>query len=178
MRHLVELRGGPTVVVRPATAADGPAVTAYLERLSDHSRYLRFLQATPRIRGRLVEMFTTSEADRRLVLVAVLGDEIVGEAMLVADRHDSRGAEIAYSVADGLRRRGLARAMTDVLLDVARRWRVCWLRADMVGENRASANLLRSVGASIRFEDGLLVARLDLRPPARSEACPPLLLAC
>jgi RimJ/RimL family protein N-acetyltransferase len=178
MQQLIELRGGPTVAIRPATSEDGPAVAAYLERLDDRARYFRFLQATPRIRGRLVEMFASS--GRRLVLVAVAGDEVVGEAMLVVDALDGRRGEIAFSVAERLRRRGLARAMVAQLLDAARTQEVRWLRADIMGENRASVALLDGFGAKIHFEDGLLVAGLEVDEPGSAGAIDVLatMLAC
>ena len=160
--HLVELRGGPTVTIRPIRGDDGPRLASYLEGLSSESRYMRFMQATPRISSRLVESFTGGDPAGRLVLVAVLGTEIVGEAMLVVDRADDEVAEVAYSVADRLHRRGLGRALVELLLAAGRRRDVRRIRADLLGENRASVALLLAMGARLWFESGALVAELVL----------------
>ena len=158
----MELRGGPTVFVRPITSADEPAMTAYLEGLSKTARYMRFMQATPRISRRMVEWFTGGDTTRRLVLVAVLDGEIVGEATLVVDRDDDRVAEIAYSVTDRLHRRGLGRALLDLLIGAAHERGVHRIRADLLGENVASVALLRSAGARFGFEHGSFVADLTV----------------
>jgi RimJ/RimL family protein N-acetyltransferase len=160
--QLIELRGGPTVVVRPITTADGPALRSYLEGLSRQSRYMRFMQPMPRVSGRLIDMFTGGERRQSLVLIALLDGEVVAEAMLVIDRSDDTTAEIAYSVADRLHRRGLGRSLVELLVEAAGRRGVRRLRADVLGENMASVALLRSFGARLRFEDGVLVADLHL----------------
>jgi ribosomal protein S18 acetylase RimI-like enzyme len=164
MNAVVELGGGPMVAVRSVAPGDAPALTTYLEGLSDRSRYFRFLQATPRISRRLIDLFTAVDPVRRLVVVAESDGEIVGEAMLATSLDGS--TDIACSVAESVRRRGLARGMLTLLLDAARERGVRSVRADILGENRASVSLLKSLGASIRFEDGLLVAHLELPPTA------------
>jgi acetyltransferase len=178
MRIVVELRDGTTVTVRPITPSDAGALTAYLEGLSDRSRYFRFLQATPHIARRLLEGFTSADGDRRVVLVAERDGTIVGEAMLgVGPGGD---ADIAYSVAEAVRRRGLARTLLNLLLDIARERGIEALRADVLGENRASISLLKEFGAHIRFEDGLFVCRLDVAAAGDSGSRDgaPLVMAC
>jgi GNAT superfamily N-acetyltransferase len=97
-----------------------------------------------------------------VVLVAVLDKEIVGEAMLVVDRADPRSAEVAFSVVDRLQRRGLGRALLDLVLDEARRRGVTLIRADLLGENVASVALLRQTEFTLRFENRVLVGQLAL----------------
>lgn len=157
---IVELRGGPDVTLRPVTDTDREPLRAYLEGLGPAARYLRFLQALPEVTDRILDILTTPSPGT-LVLVALDGDEIVGEAILGADHRDPGLAHIGYSVAERVRRRGLGRAMVHRLLDVARDRGVRTVRAEMAAGNRASAALLGSVGARMRFEDGLIVAEMD-----------------
>lgn len=159
--RLVELRGGTPVVIRPITTADTAGITTYLEALSDRSRYLRFLQAPAGVPARLLRMFTAPDSNR-LVMVAVTDGVIVGEAMLATDRAGAPSADIALSVAESVRRRGLARLMLGVLLELAEQRDILWVRADILAENQASVALMRTLGASMWFEDGQLVARLDV----------------
>jgi hypothetical protein len=91
-RQLVELRGGPTVMVRPISTGDGPGLTAYLEDLSDVSRHMRFMQATPRVSHRLVEVFTHGDRIRSVVLVAMLDDQhrLAHDLLVARPRRSSR----------------------------------------------------------------------------------------
>jgi ribosomal protein S18 acetylase RimI-like enzyme len=161
MNIAADLHDRTVVTIRPITPSDTDALVAYLEGLSDRSRYFRFLQATPRIGRRLLEVFTPGDAGQRVVLVAVRDGVIVGEAMMGMGAVD-READVAYSVAEAFRRQGLARTLLTLLLGIARERGIEWLRADILGENRASVGLLQQFGARIHFEDGLLAARLDV----------------
>jgi RimJ/RimL family protein N-acetyltransferase len=178
MNVLADLSGETVVTIRPIMPSDTSALLAYLDGLSDRDRYFRFLQATPRIDRRLLAAFTPDDDDRRLVLVAVRDGAIVGEAMMGTGAAD-READVAYSVAEAVRRRGLARMFLTLLVDIARARGIESLRADILGENRASVRLLEGFGARIHFEDGLLVARLDLSSAVvdRSPAAPILSMA-
>ena len=99
-------------------------------------------------------------------LLALDGDEVVAEALLVPERADPAGAEIACAGADRLHRRGLGRALVGLLLDRAAEEGICRVHAVSSPENHASARLMRSIGARVRSEDGLLVADLPLRDQA------------
>jgi acetyltransferase len=160
----VELASGTTVVVRPVESADREALRRYLDELSPDGRYFRFLQAMPRVPESVLDLLTDGDGTRRLVLVALHGDEIVGEAILALDG-EGCSAEVAYSVAAGVRRQGLASAMVRRLLGVASRRGLRSIHASVSPENRASAMLMASLGARHRFEDGLLVSELECCSP-------------
>jgi RimJ/RimL family protein N-acetyltransferase len=162
----VELDDGTRVDLRAATTEDDAARRTFYDQLSDHARYLRFLQPVPRMTDAL---FRVVADPAHHTVIAHDGRKVVADAMLVVDRHDPTSAEIAYAVADGVRRRGLGRAVVDRLLDIAARIGVCHVHAVMSAENHPSAALMRSFGARPRFEDGLLVARLTVCP-ARAAA--------
>jgi len=159
----IELRDGLTVVLRPIDDGDRQALHAYLDGLGPMARQRRFLQALPHVPDRLLNMLTAPAATT-LVLVAMHGEEIIGEAILGPDAHDPAVAHIGYSVAERVRRRGLGRAMVGRLLEVAGDRGVSTVRADMAADNHPSAALLSGLGAAMRFEDGLIVAELECCP--------------
>jgi RimJ/RimL family protein N-acetyltransferase len=163
---LVELADGARVDLWAATPEDDAARRRFYDELSEHARYLRFLQPVPRMTGALFRVIADPSHH---AVIAHDGTKVIADAMLVVDRHDPTSAEIAYAVADSVRRRGLGRAVVDRLLDTAAQIGVCHVHAVMSAENRPSAALMRSFGARLRFEDGLLVARLTVCP-ARAAA--------
>jgi RimJ/RimL family protein N-acetyltransferase len=162
----IELTDGTRVAMQLATPEDDEARRAFYDDLSNDSRYQRFLQPVPRVTDAL---FRVIADPRHHAVIARDGEVVVADAVLVVDQRDPSSAEIAYAVSDDVRRQGLGRAVVDRLLDIGATVGVCRVHAVMSGENRASAALMRSFGAKLHFEDGLLVARMPLCP-ARAAA--------
>jgi acetyltransferase len=149
--------GGIPLTVRDSRPFDRASLRAFYEGLSEDSRYMRFLQPMPRVTEAVLDLV----ADPLHVgLLALDGDEVVAEALLVPGRTDPTSGEIAYAVADRLRRRGLGREMVCRLLRRGAAAGICRVHAVISPENRASAGLMRSMGARLHFDDGLLIAEL------------------
>jgi RimJ/RimL family protein N-acetyltransferase len=155
----VLLVGGTRLTVRATLPSDRSALRAFYAALSEHSRYLRFLQPMPRIQESVLDLML---GPNHVSLIALDGDEVVAEALLVPPRPGSSRAEVAYTVTDRLHRQGIGRALVCRLLDHAVDLGICHVHAVMSPENRASAGLMRSFGARLRLEDGLLVAELPV----------------
>ncbi len=146
--------------IRYAGPGDAAALTDFYESLDDESRYRRFLQPVPRVAPAMADHVLTPP---NAVLVAVdLDGAVVAETVFAPPRRPDRIAEIAYAVAPTFRRRGLARSMVAQVLDDARRDGVREVEAMIGADNRPSVALMRSFGARIRYDDGALMAHLDL----------------
>jgi RimJ/RimL family protein N-acetyltransferase len=155
----IVLARGTQLTVRATQPEDRPALRAFYAAMSDRSRYLRFLQPMPRIQESVLDLMLHP---RHVSLIALDGEEVVAEALLVPAQPGASRAEIAYTVADRLHRQGIGRALVCRLLDHAIELDICHVHAVMSPENRASAGLMRSFGARLRLEDGLIVAELPV----------------
>lgn len=147
------------VVLRPLTACDLQPMIGFFERLDPESRRLRFHQYLPVVKPWLVRQLVDVDQSSHVAWAAWAGDEIVGEARYVRSPVDRREAEVAFSVADDMRRRGLATRMLEALGLLARADGVETFTSTVGTDNRASAALLAGMGSSFSFADGVLEGR-------------------
>ena len=112
----VALRDGSTVRMRPTRPEDLDAVRAFLDGLSEESRWLRFFSAGVNLDNAAVAAVRNPRA---LSLVAVTGADghVIGHGTYIREGVDR--AEVAFAVADAWRARGIATIMLAHLADAA-----------------------------------------------------------
>jgi GNAT superfamily N-acetyltransferase len=142
--------------MRPIRPADKPALEAAFERLSEDSRYSRFLSPTPRLSGRQLAYLT--EVDHRgheaLIAFNVETGDAVGTARYVRDGNDEKVAEPAVTVVDDWQGRGLGSVLFERLIDRARMDGVQRLHATVLADNKPMLQLLRAQPDVERVEVG------------------------
>jgi GNAT superfamily N-acetyltransferase len=158
------LADGRRVTLSPLTPADHLAFGAFLEDLTPASRRLRFLQAMPEIRERLVRQLVDVDQVDHVAWAARLDDRIVGEARYVRLRADREAAEIALAVAEDVRRVGLGRLLVESLGVLARADGIVRFTSTVADENHASTTLLRELGTAFHFDGGALEGRGPVPP--------------
>lgn len=151
---------GEITAIRLAGQGDVDALTRFYESLDGDSRYRRFLQPVPRVSPAMATHILTPP-NRVLVAVDHEG-AIVAEVVFAPSRRADAHPEIAYAVAPSHRRRGLARTMVRQTLAEAARAGEVAVEALIGSDNAASIALMRSFGARTRFDDGAIVAHLEL----------------
>ena len=166
----VTLRDGARVRLRPIAAEDKPLLAASFERLSEESRYRRFLTAKSRLSAPelayLVDQVDHSDHEAITALDTDTG-ALLGIARYVRSAEDPETAEVAVTVADDWQRRGLGRALLDRLADRARREGVRRFSALVLGENRAALGLFADLGELRRRTGAGDVELLIDLPPER-----------
>ena len=115
----IRLRDGRTVRVRPMRPEDADREKRFFDRLSERSRYQRFMQYLPQLSQRMLARFTQLDYDRELALVALWQDEFIAVGRY-APNQDGRTAEFALAVADEWQGKGLGQALLERLCDAAR----------------------------------------------------------
>jgi len=138
--EVMKLRDGSSVVIRPATAADEPALRSFLRGLCLEARRLRFFSAAASMTT-AAHLASTTDA-RHYGLVA--HDEagvLVGHATYV--QLDDTRAEVAVEVADRLHSRGLGTMLIERLAIVAERRGITHFVAEVLCENRAMLDVFR-----------------------------------
>ena len=138
----LDLPHGPTIVVRPLANGDLETVEAVFGRLGDESRRRRFNAAKPCLTdGDLAELARVDATHHALVAHVVGDPRPAALAQLVRTSRES--AEIAFVVADEHQHRGIASALTRMLLDDARAAGIKEITALASGDNRAALALIR-----------------------------------
>lgn len=144
----ITLRDGTRLVVRRIRPSDKASLQVALGRLSEQSRYSRFL--TPKSSFSAAELRHLTEVDGvdHVALVAVPPDDrerivAVGRWVRWADRPDS--AETAIVVADHLQRQGLGGELGRLLAREAGRRGITRFTATILGSNVAASRLLASM---------------------------------
>jgi len=110
--------------VRPIRPEDTALEQRFFDRLSERSRFQRFMQHLPELPPQMLERFTHLDYEKELALVAL---DPSGEFIAVARyaprpevRTAGKTAEFALTVADEWQRKGLGRALLERLCELAR----------------------------------------------------------
>jgi acetyltransferase len=118
------LPDGRRVFLRPLREADLAHAREYFDRLSDQSKYMRFMTPTPTLtEATLGQLVATLHEARAAIVVAVIehgrSSDLVGGGRIVpTDRHGT--CEFALSIVDNWQAHGLGTILLRELVRVAR----------------------------------------------------------
>ena len=162
-RPPVRLRDGSAVLIRPVRTTDAPLLADGFARLSERSRWTRFLGRKTTLTDADLRFYTDVDHHDHEALGArdhVRGGG-VGIARYVRDRDYPDAAEIAVTIVDDWQGRGLGTELVARLSDRARQEGIRRFTAVVAESNTAAAGLLRSSGASL-IHRGSGVAEYEL----------------
>ncbi|MFD0684864.1 bifunctional acetate--CoA ligase family protein/GNAT family N-acetyltransferase [Actinomadura fibrosa] len=166
----VVLSDGGTAHLRPIRPGDAELLRIFYARLSPESIYYRFFSPRPRLTDREIEHFTSVDYDRRVALIATIGEEMVAVVRYdrLADRPET--AEVAFLVEDAHQGRGLGAVLLEHIAAAARERGVRRFVASVLPDNRRMTRVFREAGyqAEQRFEEGVIELVLDLEPTETS----------
>jgi GNAT superfamily N-acetyltransferase len=165
---VVNLRDGSRVTVRPICPQDAGPLRAGFERLSEESRYRRFLSPIQELSGSMLRYLTEVDHHDHEALIAVGADgTLVGVARSVRSRSDPQVAEAAVTVADDWQGRGLGTALLELLADCARAEGISRFTALTLAANRDMLDLLESLGPVRILERVAGTIELEITLPRR-----------
>jgi acetyltransferase len=169
LEKTLTLRDGRRVRVRSIRPADASMDRAFFDGLSEHSRYMRFMQHLAELTPRLVKQFTQIDDTREMALVALADasgkETIVGIARYVAETEKGESAEFAIVIADAWQRNGLGRALMEMLIDGARRRGLRRLVGSILAVNTPMHSLAAALGFAMHSDPDdarHLIATLEL----------------
>ena len=168
-RKTITLRDGARATLRPIAPEDKLLLAASFERLSEESRYRRFLTTKDALSAAELDYLVDVDHSDHEAIIAVdpSSGEGLGVARYIRSADDAEVAEVAVTVADDWQGRGLGRALLDRLTYRARREGVRRFSAVVQSDNRASLGLLEGVGDTRRrFDTGTVELVVEL-PPKR-----------
>jgi GNAT superfamily N-acetyltransferase len=157
-----------TVLVRPVEPGGKDLIRAGFDRLSDESRYRRFLTPTSELGQPMLRYLTEVDHHDHEALVAVDPDsgEGVGIARFVrAGRRNN--AEVAVTVVDDWQGRGLGTILLELLAERAREEGIEAFSALLLTTNTEMLDLLLRLGSTRVVErEGSCVEVKEELPPA------------
>ncbi len=137
-----------TLVMRPISPDDKQLLREGFERLSERSRYRRFLSPQERLSERELRYLTEIDHHDHEALVAIDPDtnQGVGVARYVRSKTDPTVAELAVTIVDDWQCQGVGGRLAAALADRARVEAITSFTALVLADNELMLNLLRHLG--------------------------------
>jgi acetyl coenzyme A synthetase (ADP forming)-like protein len=151
----VVLRDGLSVRIRAAHPTDEAAIAAFLDGLSEQSRWFRFRSRTVDLAA-VARSWAGIEGCEDCCVLAFHGQEVVGQASF--DRVADDRAEVGFAVADSFQGRGLGTLLLKRLAEAADADGVAVFEASVLPENSKMLDVFRESGFGVtaRSEPGLI----------------------
>lgn len=170
-------RGGARIKIRPLRKNDERREIAFVGSLSERSRYFRLFTPRKFLSPELLDQFMDVDYDRRMALVATVGEadkeQFVGVARYGETDRPER-AELGVTVTDAWQRRGIATLLIQALMRFAQAHGFRELTGVVLPDNHAMLELARSLGFTIEHapEEHVMKISHEFRapPPSRLSA--------
>jgi RimJ/RimL family protein N-acetyltransferase len=155
-RDELMLSDGTRLRVRPLSRDDRDGLLSLFHRLSEESRWRRFMSPKPTLAPRELDYLTDIDHVAHVAFAAV--DErdgsLAGVARYVRHAGTDASAELAVEVADELQRRGIGTALCLRVVERARENGLTVLTATALWSNQPARRLLRRLGFHARRSQG------------------------
>lgn len=147
-----------------------------IDHLVDHLLRLDFQSRRNRFNGLVSENFIASYADRcrrgeATIIAYIENGAVRAAAEMHPDQKGDLGPEVAFSVENDYRRRGLGSLLFQNIIDEARRSGHASLRITTGADNEAMRSLATKFGATLAFRRGESTGNLEI------ENCPKVVFA-
>jgi len=156
--HLVDthtLSDGTELTVRPIRPEDAKIEQEFVRRLSEESKYFRFMQAVSELTPQMLVRFTQIDYDREMALIAVHEQPDGSELQVAVARYtmdpDRTACEFALTVADEWQGRGVGYHLMEKLMEVARTRGMDTIHGEVLAANSHMLGLMQRLGFEIRM---------------------------
>lgn len=160
------LRDGSPVLVRPIVPEDKVRLVEGLARLSERSRYYRFMTAVVRLTEQQLHYLTEIDYAGHMAWIAldptVPGEPLLGVGRYIRIEGEPEVAEAAVAVVDSHQGRGLGTLLLGLLALSAVRNRIHHFRAYVLAENLSMLRIFLDLGATARREANLHVVDMAI----------------
>ena len=143
---------GTRLAMRPVRPEDADMERAFVESLSEQTRYFRFFYRLHQLTPAMLVRFTQVDYDRELALLALApdpgsatGEKIVGISRYIAN-FDGESAEFAVVVTDAWQGRGIGRMLMARIIECARKRGLQRLEGVVLRANRGMLEFSKQLG--------------------------------
>lgn len=157
------MRGGGQYTIRPIKPDDASMLQDFMRKLSDESRYFRFISSTREHSASALARFTLIDYDREMALVAICKqrtptengefaetERIIGVSRYVTNP-DRSSCEFALVVDDELTGQGLGSRLMLSIMDVARHKGLSEIEGLVLSHNSGMLKLMKSLGFHVKI---------------------------
>ncbi|HEX5651052.1 MAG TPA: GNAT family N-acetyltransferase [Steroidobacteraceae bacterium] len=152
----IELPNGERGTVRPIRHEDARIEQEFVHRLSEDSRFLRFMFGLHDLTPAMLSRFTQIDYDREMALIVVRHGADGAEQQIGVARYitlpDEETCEFAIVVSDEWQGKGIARQLFKHLIEVARQRRLQIMTGITLRENSRMIDLSRSLGFATKAD--------------------------
>ncbi len=156
LEYRLELADGQAATMRAIRPEDAALERDFVHRLSEQSRFLRFMFGLQDLTPAMLSKFTQIDYDRELALIVVLRSPDGAERQIGVARYialpDAETCEFAIVVSDEWQGRGVARPLFQKLMEVARERGLKVMTGITLRENSRMIDLSRSLGFTTRAD--------------------------
>jgi GNAT superfamily N-acetyltransferase len=144
----VELRDGAHIRVRQGRSSDRELLLRGFERLSNESRYRRFLAPMPELSETMVHYLLEVDHHNHEAIIALEEEtgEGIGVARYIRNTKCPDTAEVAVTVIDDWQARGVGTLLLEVLSERAREASITTFTALMLATNQDMMDVLTNLG--------------------------------
>ncbi|MEQ1528473.1 MAG: GNAT family N-acetyltransferase [Methylococcales bacterium] len=146
-----QLRNGVNITIRPIRPEDAVMESDFVHRLSERSKYFRFMQALHELTPEMLVRFTQIDYDREMAFVAVTDDQGlpnelgVGRYVMNPDGHS---VEFALVVTDDCQCLGIGSKLMTTLIQTAKAKGISYFEGEVLLENKPMLALMKKLGFS------------------------------
>jgi len=147
-----QLKNGVNITVRPIRPEDAMLEQNFMHRLSDKTKYFRFMKDLHELTPEMIVRFTQIDYDREMAFVAITEDANM-PAELGVGRYmknpDGYSADFALVVADDCQGLGVGAKLMKILMQTAKNQGITFFEAEILSANVAMLSLMKKLGFSI-----------------------------
>ena len=148
------LADGTQLTIRPIRPEDAKIEQEFVRRMSEESKYFRFMQAILELTPQMLVRFTQIDYDREMALIAVQEQPDGSEVQVAVARYtvdpDWTSCEFALTVADEWQGRGVGYYLMERLMEVARERGLEVIHGEVLAANSHMLGLMQRLGFKIR----------------------------
>jgi predicted CoA-binding protein/GNAT superfamily N-acetyltransferase len=150
-----QLPGGVDLTIRPIRPEDSEMEKAFVQKLSEESRFFRFMYNLAELTPEMLTRFTKIDYDREMAFVAVVHiqdkETEIGVSRYTIET-DGKTCEFAIVVADEWRQHGIAHKLMEQLMEYARYQGLETMRGHVLANNREMITLAKSLNFSVHSD--------------------------
>ncbi|MGZ8366453.1 MAG: bifunctional acetate--CoA ligase family protein/GNAT family N-acetyltransferase [Nitrospira sp.] len=153
--HLVthwQLPDGTDVTIRPMRPEDAAIEQEFVRRLSEETKYFRFMHAVQELSEDMLVRFTQLDYDREIALIAVTeekGREVEIGVCRYAINPDGESCEFALVVSDQWQHKAIGHRLMGSLIDAARGKGLKAMEGEVMASNHEMLKLVATLGFSV-----------------------------